>query len=85
MGSMALSTAQLDGWVICIHARPGGSPRMCFTQRWTFPLHEQAQSFKLINDSAHQSLTPLTERDTLIKFGAATRVSQFQGLQGRQV
>jgi hypothetical protein len=27
----------------------------------------------------------MLERDTLIKFGAAARVSQFQGLQGRQV
>jgi hypothetical protein len=30
------------------------------------------------------SLTPLQERDTLIKFGAATHVSSSQGLQGRQ-
>ena len=75
MGSMALSTAQLDGWVIRIYARPSGSPHVCFTKRWTFPFPEQAQSFKLIHDSAHQSLTLLTERDTLIKFGAAARVS----------
>jgi hypothetical protein len=30
-------------------------------------------------------LTLLRERDTLIKFGAAAPVSQFQGLQGQQV
>jgi hypothetical protein len=44
-----------------------------------------AKQFKLTDYKQHQSLTLPKERDTLVKFGAATRVSQFQGLQGRQV
>jgi hypothetical protein len=37
-----------------------------------------------VKERGGKSLTPLPERDTLVKFGAATHVSLSQGLQGRQ-
>ena len=54
------------------HSRPERHPRHRLLLLW-------------LVDRATPSLTLPRERDTLFKFGAATSVSSFQGLQGRQV